>query len=695
MQLLWRTPKRETDQDSKVNKRTTRSSSKSLLTDNVTKGHSAAVDKSTGVASKKLAKRKSETTERNGRTKPNSTSVEFNEEDNIVSMTVDRRELASEFPASGEEQDFNDDDSEIDYDSEDEIVSSSKSGSRSSSRSRGQGHSESPSDCDQYSSDNSAESGQYSSSSQDSPPPKRAKKRKSKALKGKVKRMQNYLVKKGLVESKVDDRRLKQLMAEESEDEARKQKAIERKSRKRGKKKSKKNMKCQFDSHPDACRSPSEVTIYKRAIPNISKSDLVKKLSIYDRSPLSDDGDSRFVDQDLIIPDPHDINLFVDRSRRRTGDRRRGRTLSRSRSRSRSRNRKEYRKRSRDRSISQSRRDRSRDRSRQRHYSRSASRSVSKMRESDRNFDLEADRHADDLIKEAERAKAKMYEVPGKKPHKFISKTHAFIHSALVDQNYLTVAAHVNKPLKEKIQNFEYVDFSKLLPRDKLAEEEDDRLVWINKGGYPVMVPAADRESQGGGGITSLNKWDQAFRVYSDILTTKHPEKINELLQYSHVIATAAQTYVWDNVYSYDKAFRIHISEYPARSWGVILQQAWNMRLNDRVRRDAPSYSGGKGYGGRKEECKKFQRGKCTYGINCIYDHRCTLCNKWGHGAHICRKRSGYNDGDGKKPQQRYSTSTPSATQSRPTSDQPPPYRDNKQQDRSKSGTALAKTSAK
>ena len=33
----------------------------------------------------------------------------------------------------------------------------------------------------------------------------------------------------------------------------------------------------------------------------------------------------------------------------------------------------------------------------------------------------------------------------------------------------------------------------------------------------------------------------------------------------------------------YDKDFRIHMSKHPERNWGIILQQAWSLRLKDRV----------------------------------------------------------------------------------------------------------------
>ena len=40
----------------------------------------------------------------------------------------------------------------------------------------------------------------------------------------------------------------------------------------------------------------------------------------------------------------------------------------------------------------------------------------------------------------------------------------------------------------------------------------------------------------------------------------------------------------------------------------------------------------------KKDLCWHFNRGKCSYGLNCKFDHRCGVCGKFGHGAHSCRR---------------------------------------------------------
>ena len=43
-----------------------------------------------------------------------------------------------------------------------------------------------------------------------------------------------------------------------------------------------------------------------------------------------------------------------------------------------------------------------------------------------------------------------------------------------------------------------------------------------------------------------------------------------------------------------------------------------------------------------REPCRHFNKGRCTYGLSCHYDHRCSVkkCRKFGHGVHICHLRN-------------------------------------------------------
>ena len=100
----------------------------------------------------------------------------------------------------------------------------------------------------------------------------------------------------------------------------------------------------------------------------------------------------------------------------------------------------------------------------------------------------------------------------------------------------------------------------------------------------------------------------------------------------------AAQSYISDNVYLYDKDFRIHMAKHPTRSWSIILQQAWAVRLREKIK----SHSGGSTSDRdvRKADlCKQFNKtGRCSFRSSCRYEHRCSFCFKFGHAVINCRR---------------------------------------------------------
>ena len=167
---------------------------------------------------------------------------------------------------------------------------------------------------------------------------------------------------------------------------------------------------------------------------------------------------------------------------------------------------------------------------------------------------------------------------------------------------------------------------------------DDHQMEFVYKGGQTFFVNAAEHDETNG--IVNFHKWKQAFRIFSNIYTQKFPGRAVELIQYNHVIFTAASAYIRENVYAYDREFCYHMSKFLNRNWSIIFQQAWTMILKDRLKSTGDSQKSSNGFGQRhkKEICKCFNKGLCTAGTSCKYDHRCLECRKFGHGAHICRK---------------------------------------------------------
>ena len=124
---------------------------------------------------------------------------------------------------------------------------------------------------------------------------------------------------------------------------------------------------------------------------------------------------------------------------------------------------------------------------------------------------------ADRLVHEVELGKAKIFQTPGKERvlniENSLSRDKMLVHSMMVDEDYLIVASHIDENAKLKISNGEYVDFAKLLPKDRILEEEEVKLQMTIKNGQTFWTPMNDNKTL----VTSLRKWEQAFRVYSDI----------------------------------------------------------------------------------------------------------------------------------------------------------------------------------
>ena len=281
----------------------------------------------------------------------------------------------------------------------------------------------------------------------------------------------------------------------------------------------------------------------------------------------------------------------------------------------------------------------------------------------DGHAELSPEDRADKQIREAKAAKAHMLATKGTLSAGIIDTNKRFVHSAMVDEDYLLVALHVDSITFGKIVRGEYVDFAKLLPKDKVLQEEENKLEVVMRGGKTFWVLVNETAN-----ITNFSKWEQVFRVFSDIYNRHHPERSTELIQYNHIIHTAALTYTWDNVYSYDKDFRLHMSCHPERSWGIILQQAWAMRLKDKQYRNDydrgghTSHQHKQGYGRQSHHnggndrrsfnvndiCRRFNKMKCTAGSSCQYEHLCLYCFKFGHAIANCWKLAADKAGNNK-----------------------------------------------
>lgn len=88
------------------------------------------------------------------------------------------------------------------------------------------------------------------------------------------------------------------------------------------------------------------------------------------------------------------------------------------------------------------------------------------------------------------------------------------------------------------------------------------------------------------------------------------------------------------------------MTEQPETHWGVISQHTWTLEFGESSTKGgdgsgAPAVSSFPKEGKRsRNPCWRFNKGRCTFGESCEYDHRCSHCGKRGHGKHECFKRN-------------------------------------------------------
>ena len=128
------------------------------------------------------------------------------------------------------------------------------------------------------------------------------------------------------------------------------------------------------------------------------------------------------------------------------------------------------------------------------------------------------------MIQEAEKAKANIFTNQGKVNvlNSPVEGLHNFEFTAKMDEDYMVTGAHIDEMTQEKIVKGKYINFGKLIPRDRILVEENRCMELIMKNGHAFWASASSSEMTQ---ITNFSKWEQAFRIYSNIYTRAHPER--------------------------------------------------------------------------------------------------------------------------------------------------------------------------
>ena len=104
------------------------------------------------------------------------------------------------------------------------------------------------------------------------------------------------------------------------------------------------------------------------------------------------------------------------------------------------------------------------------------------------------------MIQQAEAAKARMFTATGNNhAHNFNSQ---LTSSPLVDEGYIVVSAHLDKQMMTKIKAGEYVDFGKLIPKDRVIDD-DGRMELCVRNGWTFWMSVTNSVS-----INNFAKWE-------------------------------------------------------------------------------------------------------------------------------------------------------------------------------------------
>ena len=225
------------------------------------------------------------------------------------------------------------------------------------------------------------------------------------------------------------------------------------------------------------------------------------------------------------------------------------------------------------------------------------------------------------------------------------------------DGDFMMSTCHVEPTLVEKAEKGQYVELEKLRNKSlkELMNKESGKfkLDFLVKEGQSYVVAAQnDKEVK----INSYRRWEQAFKVYMILFSEKNPTRAAEILAYADIISNASQTFVWENVAMYDYYFRRLMEKHPNRSWARTHTQLWTLTMKDHVNAKYLGFQLGNNNAGTSSGkktlkelcCWRYNRGKCTRGDDCKFEHRCSLCGSPSHIMINCHRRhkKGEHKGD-------------------------------------------------
>jgi hypothetical protein len=202
-----------------------------------------------------------------------------------------------------------------------------------------------------------------------------------------------------------------------------------------------------------------------------------------------------------------------------------------------------------------------------------------------------------------------------------------------------SVSAHIPLKIKEKVWAGEYIDMSLMLKSGKdLVYDSQLNGELAVKGGQLTVLQQKHNQ------IKNIHTWTSAFINFMSIMLEKWPGKAQVYLKYMHVIRLAASRVSNLGWVSYDEQFHLRKARVPQSSWADVDVELWLLYVSapdspfltewdKNEHRDFSSDMSKKGI----RTCWGYNKGRCTYGNNCRFIHKCSECYG-NHPLSACSK---------------------------------------------------------
>ena len=232
-------------------------------------------------------------------------------------------------------------------------------------------------------------------------------------------------------------------------------------------------------------------------------------------------------------------------------------------------------------------------------------------------------------------------------------------------------ASHLSKSTRDDIKRGSYIDLKSLLHPALLGERKEERVRVSDN-----LYFEDGSKTNSGARINDFEGWTEAYIVYTKILTAMRPDRLADLIGYSHNINQCSRDYGFATAKRYDALLRSsrtgHAARWEPNDTGLMTRA--HLLESRSARAGGNSGAGGSGSGdggsaggGRRtgsrggssssgstsgsgrngdtrapassgEACRNWNTKRCNRGSSCAHKHECLRCGDKEHRISECKK---------------------------------------------------------